>query len=362
VDAAIVSDERVGLVDDDRPQVLEEPPHRHAAAHEHDLERLGRREEHVRRVARELASRDYYMARPNRVARVDYKNREIATARGQFVTTQPNTHAMVFADLRGGLIQALRSDDGFLAESHVQVSERVLGFTELRGQNRLQHEYGPGSGYSQRPLQRLYKTTGVCWAFPERVPRSEALAKAVLAAFCETCGIQERDVGCGLFRANAGPFDASPVQGMAVYDATFGSLRLTQRLVDRLQEVLRFAVEDAERETPGILDLQRLCAAAARLVPSTASAPSGGMANPVPAPSSDWATVIKSGENAVYMHAAEGPIEVKVLAYRYTPQGLMYDLEHPTSRWSVAAHTVRSLDGTTKTLRVNLVTGEEQPA
>jgi hypothetical protein len=55
--------------------------------------------------------------------------------------------------------------------------------------------------------------------------------------------------------------------------------------------------------------------------------------------------------------------EVRIVAYRYTPQGIMYDLEPPQPglRWSVAASYVQPLHGETALLRVNLMTGDAEP-
>jgi hypothetical protein len=39
----------------------------------------------------------------------------------------------------------------------------------------------------------------------------------------------------------------------------------------------------------------------------------------------DWVQLIARHERAMYMHA-EGPIEVTVLDYRYTPNGILYTL------------------------------------
>ncbi len=58
------------------------------------------------------------------------------------------------------------------------------------------------------------------------------------------------------------------------------------------------------------------------------------------------------------------PIEVEVLAYRYTPQGLMYELvpQQAGVKWMVAANQVEPLYGETAMVRVNLTTGETELA
>jgi hypothetical protein len=181
----------------------------------------------------------------------------------------------------------------------------------------------------------------------------------MLEAFCMQCGIQERDLGVGRFHAKQSPLGDAVVQGICVFDATTGSLRLTQRLVDEFSAVLQVAVttarNDGEAGVAGELDLlqrlawhlQRVPAAPVVAVPEAAEV------------ASDWTRVIAPGERAMYL-ALDCPREVQVRGYRYTPRGLMYELEPPPGAkdWFVNAAAVQAIHGETKLIRVNLVTGE----
>lgn len=298
----------------------------------------------------------YYMARPHRAYRVEHRKREVHVKREAFITTQPTTQAAVFVEFGTGVLQAAHSPDGFLAEVDLQVSERVIGFTEQRGRSKVPHLYGPTSSYSQKPLTRYFRTTGVCWAFPAKLTPSEALARRVMLAFCRVCGVLERDLGYAVFHAANGPFDTSPVQGMVVYDATHGSLRLTQRLVGRLADVLVVA---ADMDTPELRldsEIAAFAALATKLEPATVVPAVPALTTP-----SDWAEVIAAGERAMLADGPSGPMEVTVVTHRYTPHGLMYELANDKpSQWLVGARRVRALPGLTRTIRVNLVTGEER--
>ena len=55
----------------------------------------------------------------------------------------------------------------------MQASERVLGFTERRGQTKIDHRYGPPSIYSQRELNRFFET--VLETHPQIRPKLETL-------------------------------------------------------------------------------------------------------------------------------------------------------------------------------------------
>lgn len=311
----------------------------------------------------------YYMARPYRVTAVDLRTRAIRTKSCQYVTTRPTTETTAFPDMLNGVLQAWTTDSGFVCEMELQVSQRVKGFTEQRGQQKQTFEYGPLSPHAQRPLTRFFRTTGVGWAF-QGVARGEAIAEAILQAFCALCGVHDRDLGYAYFKAEATPFGPGPSTGTVIFDATNGSLRLTERLGERFQEVVGVAAEAAS--DPLVRqDLTMLLDAMRELAPrslTTAGTPEA----------TEWTVVIAAGSTAMHAHAKSGLIEVTVRGYRYTPQGLMYELEPlrasmardadgelvavPPGKWLVPASSVQAINGQTRLVRVNLVTGEEETA
>jgi DEAD/DEAH box helicase domain-containing protein len=120
----------------------------------------------------------YYTAIPYRVQRFNYRDGEITVCRERRYTTKPIRFAMVFPDFGPSVLRLRSSDAGFLAEAEMQVSERVTGFKEKRGKTETANTYGPGSSYSQQPLTRFIRTTGVCWFFPQPQLVSEALANS----------------------------------------------------------------------------------------------------------------------------------------------------------------------------------------
>ncbi|MEW6524959.1 MAG: DEAD/DEAH box helicase [Bacillota bacterium] len=303
----------------------------------------------------------YYLARPYRVRELRYDKGEIIARREKFWTTTPIRQSIVFPNFERGTLQCLLPPDrsGFVAESHVQVNERVSGFSEQRGSAKPKRfEYGPGSPYHQRPLSNFFETTGVSVCLAAG-PRLQEEAMILLKdAFCREFGILDRDVGVGYFTANTSPLGLK-ANGMCVYDAVLGSLRLTQSLlqnfaaVARLTYELAISTEAASREV--IETLMYMAEVGAKLEPLT------GPLSPLPPDTDDeWVCVIAPGERVTLVAAA--PQEVTVASYRYTPKGIMYDIEHPVlERWAVPAERVRPNYGQTRMLRVNLITGEEKP-
>lgn len=322
----------------------------------------------------------YYMARPFRVFALEYKKRQIRAQRTGHFTTKPITETTAFPDFKNGLLNAWRNPDGFVAEVELQVNERLKGFTEQRGQKNTAYEYGPTSPYYQRPLVRSFRTTGVCWTFPAKLDRSEKLAEAVLQSFAYTCGIQERDLGIALFHANEGPFSLEQAKGMVIFDATNGSLRLTERLARQFSEVVTSALIQAAAGSDEQRDLLALQSAAQGLEPAAAAPQAERSVS-----EGDTIAVIDRDQRAIY-NSADGPLDVRVLDFRYTPHGLMYQLEplkpaghslivesgrhhmertvvkNPPTKWMVLASTVSPLVGTTQMVQYNVVTGEETRA
>lgn len=279
----------------------------------------------------------------------------------QMLENELNPAEVVPADLprfQGGTKRLYASKCGFIVEAEMQVSERVLGFTERRGSTKTDYRYGPESPFYQKELARFFETTGVCWDCPERAATAEAVALLVREAFCLEFGVQERDLGVGTFFSRRSPLGPDRCQGACVFDSVDGSLRLSQRLAEIFPEVAASALALArgQGELEWLAALELLATFAAEVHPVAPEVPAG----PLPQ-DQEWTTVVARGEKAVY-YADGGTEEVRVLDYRDTPQGLMYELESakPGVKWRVAASAVQPLYGETRIMQVNLMIGEEQ--
>lgn len=302
----------------------------------------------------------YYMSRPYRVERFNYQDGRIYVRRERYFTTQPLSQTMVFPKFQGGTLALYKAENGFIAEAEMQASERVVGFNERRGRNVIRNEYGPGSPYYQRPLHRFFETTGVCWYVTNPAMISERMALRLLEAFCLEFGVLERDLGVGYFSAKQPPVGTGQCAGICIYDGAQGSLRLTESLAKYFKRVVDVAISLAQTrpdEDPlAIMHLTNLAEFAKGLQPVQL----GEFDLQQGTEEGDWADIIKPGEKAMYITTL-GVQEVKVLAYRYTPKGIIYELYDPRlDRWAVAANCIQPTHGQTKMIRVNLITGEEQ--
>lgn len=301
----------------------------------------------------------YYMAKPFRVVSFNYRTAEITVTRTKRWTTRADSRCMVFPKFSGGVIASRKSSTGFLVEAGMQISERVTGFMEKRGRNQIPHVYDHASPYSQKPIARYFETTGVCWFFPEKEVVSDAVGMRLLEAFCISCGIQQRDIGYGIFHSKASSYWQGDCSGMSIYDNVHGSLRLTKQLYEGFADVVELSIVLAlERDNvhaPAVIEaLRRL-----RHLSSECEVDDSQESIRITSESDDWISVIDDDQNAIHIENNE---EVKVVSHRFTPQGLMYELASNRSgvRWLVKTALVQPIPGITKMVRVNWVTGEKE--
>jgi len=302
----------------------------------------------------------YYMAKPYRVVRFDYREGKIRVRPDRYCSTQPLAQTMVFPQFGRGLLSLRRSEHSFVAETTMQVSERVTGFVENRGGRKTTYEYDGRSPYYHRPLNRFFQTTGVCWRFPRLESPAGDLATTILHAFCEEFGVQERDIGVGMFHSEQSPLGTGKCQGMCIFDATYGSLRLTQQLAENFPSVVTKLHKVLEQIEPGsdmLRDLQTMQNALGKMELVRVGHPVEPQAG---SGIDEWVEVVAPGEQAMFL-SESGTRPVNILGYRYTPQGLVYDLEppHKGARHYISAEAVEPIYGRTRTIWVNLTTGDE---
>ena len=326
----------------------------------------------------------YYMGRPYRVKRFQYHRGAILVDKEKYWTTSPETMPMAFPSFETGMLKLFRSDDSFVAESEMMISERVTGFIEQRGPAKIAHEYGPSSPFYRRELNRYFDTTGVSWWFPVEHTNSAATTQRILEAFCLKFGVQQRDLGMGPFHVRVSPTGIEKCLGMCIFDATQGSLRLTERLADDFGDILERAILFArlQKDSSAVHELEAFAGFVGDLRQQ-------GLEDAREIERDDeenGPTIIAVGENAIH-ESAQGPMQVVVLEHRNTPHGLMYEVKPftekknddvtssharkvPSSKqisqksgmkWLVAANTVQPIPGETKMVRADLLTGESGP-
>lgn len=307
----------------------------------------------------------YHMARPYRVQWVNQRERKITLHDERAYSTKPICNTMVFPQLGQGALHLQKFTTGFVVEAEMQVSERTTGFKEKRGPSEITNTYETGSPYSQQPLLRFIRTTGVCWSFTQAQLVTDAIGDSIMEAFCGEYGIQARDLGLGRFKARNGPEDTKPVSGVCIFDNSNGSLRLTERLGANFKAVVTTAqrIEEARGNTALAEALTLLLS---KLRPAKASFPT------VVSPPSvqdagipeGWVRVIAPASKAMIVTDSAGAEEVTILGHFYTPAGLQYHVSDPipTVRRLIPADRLQLIHGVTVSQLYNLMTGELKEA
>jgi len=304
----------------------------------------------------------YYMARPYRVISFSYKSGEIRVKPERQWTTVPNARVMVFPKYPKGVLTWLSAGENSIIEAELQVSELVTGFTEQRGPNKETNLYDQSSPYYQRSLNRFFRTTGVCLHLPKLNLSADSL-QILLEAFCGEFGVQERDVGIGDFHTKVDAAgNAQTQRGVCIFDATNGSLRLTQQLAANFPAVVNVAVDLAGRRGNAEVrnQLDALLRTAESLRPRAVDPESPDLFR---SEGDGWLEVICQGEKAVYRGDSGNTEEVEITGVRYTPNGPVYDIkvDVPNLKRSLGIQSVEPIFGQTKTHLWNPTTDETKP-
>ena len=132
---------------------------------------------------------------------------------------------------------------GFLAECHMQITEKVTGYVDERTNTELSYQELEQRNPNMRSYSRNFRTTGVIVCVSSEWFKG-ALKNEFVDRLCEVFireySIAPRDIGTAATQVSVRGHDGSAVRGRAVcvYDEVYGSLRLTERLFTDFEAVL----------------------------------------------------------------------------------------------------------------------------
>ena len=187
----------------------------------------------------------YYATQPYRVYKVNVRSREIFVRKEKRYTTQPlKLPTLVFPNLTDeNLLRSFAYGKMLVVECNLQIRESIRGIRERRGPNVVDYLY-PLSGemgitFEREYFTRNYFTTGVVISHPVlRAMRSEArisLANLLYEVFLFLVPFERQDVNYATdkYRIEVAPHIQKGDPFIAIYDQTYGSLRLTSRLMEQ---------------------------------------------------------------------------------------------------------------------------------
>lgn len=183
----------------------------------------------------------YYATLAYRVYRVLMRSKVVQVRKEKKYTTRANQlPTLVFPDL-SSLLQTQRQAELNVIECPLQIRESINGLYERRGPNEMNYEYplsGRGGVYfNQAYFNRNYFTTGVILAHPvlnRETINSHLLAELLCEAFLVLVPFERQDINFAAdkYRITRPPFIEKGDRFVALYDQTYGSLRLSARLLD----------------------------------------------------------------------------------------------------------------------------------
>ena len=172
------------------------------------------------------------------------------------ITTWINT-GLTSADLLEDHVR--KGENGFLAECEMQITERVEGFVDERTGEFCSYRDLQQRDPNLRAKSRNFRTSGVVLCVHHSWFR-EATVKRMFAdrlreVFVREYSVSPQDIGSASSNISVRTLDGGGVRGgcIAVFDETYGSLRLTERLylefahvLERLSAAAAVEEEDAD--------------------------------------------------------------------------------------------------------------------
>ena len=183
----------------------------------------------------------YYTTVPYRVYKVQPRSRNVKVRREKRYTTKPTMlPAQVFPNLtEENIFQAFYYGDLVLVEVNLQIRENVVGFKEKRGPNEINESYplsAAGIYYNQPFFTRNYFTTGIIIYHPSLTNHGvncEMLSQLIYECFLIDIPFERQDINYAAGKLKISW--ESLTEGkrfLALYDQTYGSLRLSSRLLE----------------------------------------------------------------------------------------------------------------------------------
>jgi len=234
----------------------------------------------------------YYATQPYRVYRVKQRSKEVLVRKTKRYTTKPQKlPTLVFPNItEENVFNSSAYGELLFVECNLQIRESINGIKERRGPNEATYNY-PLSGnlgfyFNQNYFTRNYFTTGIVITHPiftDNGVNQRVLADLLYEVFLLLVPFERQDINFAIdkHRTDIPPNINKGDPFVTIYDQTYGSLRLTSRLMEsetipKLFQVSRELAKELnyEDETPGLLAvldslIQEIKKGSSRLVFST---------------------------------------------------------------------------------------------
>jgi len=311
----------------------------------------------------------YYATQPFRVCYVDVRNHRVILKKEKHYTTTPTILPSVVYPRLSSPMKVLKRGRLLLAEVNLQIRTIIQGFVERRGPNKIRREYPiveDGIVFHQSKFTRFFFTTGVIIHHPDfdDVPALE-LARILHLAFHSTIPLEagDTDYAVGRTRTPNAILNTEEGRYVVLYDETYGSLRLTSKLVedDVIINVLTNAMNICEKLVQNGEEYQRILTALKAALRDAENPPQIVDVNPESGAivsNERYVRIIRPGSVGIRI---SDNAEVKVIKVFYSPKGLMYEIrtsELQATSTKIPVGYVQPLEGESEVAYYDLENGE----
>lgn len=322
-----------------------------------------------------------YAMKRYRVTNVSLRERIVTVRPERWYSTRPSKlPTMVFPNLTAGnIFKGIEHGALRVLEANEQIREALCGYRERRGNSESTVQYPltgkvPGAYFNASRFTRNYFTTGALLTHPifdAEPARTDTYASLLYEALLMTAPYERQDLGHAVdkVRVQGGPLDHGR-RFVTIFDQTYGSLRLSGRLLEPgiLPSVAQSAVDLAEHDDSGRVDEQTLAIAralreATEHEPTKFTVSATGDVDT----SSERLLVILPGSRGINL--TNGNTEFAVERVVVVPRlgGLAYRGRHDTTvtvqgqSENVPYHALQPIPGESQMGYYNFETGEVEP-
>ncbi len=266
-------------------------------------------------------------------------------------STQPRIKTWINAGLTAADAQenhVIRSENGFLAECQMQITEKVEGYIDGRINQFRPYQELQQCNPNMRARSRNFRTSGVVLCIEHdwfRGPVKQAFAARLWEVFVREYSVAPQDIGSAASNISVRSSNGRGVKGgcIAIYDETYGSLRLTERLYLNFEHILDRLVNGLSSGSGD--DDDGLRTVATRVQGEISKFTIGDIAQEVTgvAPTG-YESVFTKGSRVCHRQAGHIAVEVEIIQPTMMDGGLMYQVaisqkpgQQPAKKWIPAS-------------------------
>ncbi len=266
-------------------------------------------------------------------------------------STQPRITTWVNAGVTSADIQEnyiVKSQHGFLAECLMQITQRVEGYVDGTGEFHSYKELQQRNP-NMRARSRNFRTTGVVLCINrdwfKKTSSKMAFADRLREVFVREYSVAPQDVGSAASNISIRSLNGGGRQGgcVAIYDETYGSLRLTERLYLEFKHVLdRLLTAVVADSIDGEEDIKSIVT---RIQDEISNATAGGATQEtiVDVPTG-YERVFKAGSRVCYQQTGQLAVDAEIIQPTIMNGNLMYQVaivprpgQRPVKNWISAS-------------------------